>query len=197
LLMPITKGLTRQRIRKVAYTELNEMETVIQAYKAKNGYYPPDNPTNALINPLYFELEGSVLSGGIYQTLDGGGKMAAASVQTYFGVGGFANSSTSAQGSDDKPAPGSFLKDLKPNQSGEIASGIKLLVCSVGWTGPQGTSPIPIPPALPSAASLAPWQYVSSSPTNNPNSYDLWVDLYMDGKTNRFSNWSKQPQIVP
>ena len=43
---------------------------------------------------------------------------------------------------------------------------------------------------------LNPWRYNSSSPTNNPNSYDLWVDVLIGGKTNRFSNWSRQPTIV-
>jgi hypothetical protein len=43
---------------------------------------------------------------------------------------------------------------------------------------------------------LNPWRYVSSGPTNNPGSYDLWVDLYIGGKTYRLSNWSKEAQFA-
>jgi hypothetical protein len=42
---------------------------------------------------------------------------------------------------------------------------------------------------------LNPWRYNSSSPTNNPGSYDLWVQLSIGGKTNLICNWSKQVQI--
>jgi hypothetical protein len=41
-----------------------------------------------------------------------------------------------------------------------------------------------------------PFSYNSVNPTHNPNSYDLWVDLVIGGKTNRISNWSKQYQII-
>jgi hypothetical protein len=42
-----------------------------------------------------------------------------------------------------------------------------------------------------------PWRYTSNpqSATNNPGSYDLWVQLVMGGKTNLICNWSKQVQI--
>jgi hypothetical protein len=40
-----------------------------------------------------------------------------------------------------------------------------------------------------------PWRYNSSSPTNNPGSYDLWIQLAFGGKTNLICNWSKQVQI--
>jgi hypothetical protein len=35
---------------------------------------------------------------------------------------------------------------------------------------------------------------VSTNPTNNPGSFDLWIDVLYGGKTNRISNWSKDPQ---
>ena len=43
---------------------------------------------------------------------------------------------------------------------------------------------------------MSPWSYVAKtsthSPTNNPDTYDLWVDIKVSGgKTNRISNWSK------
>ena len=41
---------------------------------------------------------------------------------------------------------------------------------------------------------INPWHYNPINPTNNPDSYDLWIDVVWRGKTNRISNWSKDPQ---
>jgi hypothetical protein len=40
-----------------------------------------------------------------------------------------------------------------------------------------------------------PWRYNSSSPTNNPGAYDLWIQLVINGKTNLVCNWSSQVQV--
>jgi hypothetical protein len=40
------------------------------------------------------------------------------------------------------------------------------------------------------------WHYNPSSPTNNPNSYDLWVDVLTNDGTNRVSNWTDEPVKV-
>ncbi|HOW79554.1 MAG TPA: hypothetical protein PK406_08895, partial [Verrucomicrobiota bacterium] len=45
-------------------------------------------------------------------------------------------------------------------------------------------------------AKLNPWRYNSSNPTNNPNSFDLWMDIAVGGKTNRICNWSDKPLVV-
>jgi hypothetical protein len=38
---------------------------------------------------------------------------------------------------------------------------------------------------------LNPWRYVSTQPTNNPATYDLWAE-YLDGKDLKIiGNWSK------
>jgi hypothetical protein len=42
---------------------------------------------------------------------------------------------------------------------------------------------------------LNPWRYNSSSPTNNPGSYELWIQLRIGGQTNLICNWTKQVQI--
>jgi len=39
-----------------------------------------------------------------------------------------------------------------------------------------------------------PWRYACPG-TNNPNSYDLWVQLVISGRTNLVCNWSKQVQF--
>jgi len=41
-----------------------------------------------------------------------------------------------------------------------------------------------------------PWRYNSSNPTNNPGSYELWIQLvFAPGKSNLICNWTKQVQI--
>jgi hypothetical protein len=81
---------------------------------------------------------------------------------------------------DDSPAATSFLKALKPGQSGEILPNVRVLTTSVMWAD----------------GIINPIRYNSSNPTNNPASYDLWVDVIIGDKTNRVSNWSEQPQVV-
>jgi hypothetical protein len=62
---------------------------------------------------------------------------------------------------------------------------VTLLIASVG--GPDDTYK-----PLNNVQGLNPWRYNSSHPTNNLNSYDLWVELKIGGKTNLICNWSKQ-----
>ena len=88
-----------------------------------------------------------------------------------------------------------FLPDLKLNQYGIVTNyavgsgvGVTVLLCAVG--GPDSTyQPL-------GAANVNPWRYVSSNPTNNPGSYDLWIQLSISGQTNLICNWSKQVQII-
>jgi prepilin-type N-terminal cleavage/methylation domain-containing protein len=197
LLFPVTRAIQNARTRRVAQAELEQLKTSIENYKSKLGFYPPDN-NKQLLNPLFYELAGTVSSGGgngafaTFTPLDGIGVPVVA--KDKFNLAGFANSSTSASGTDDKPAPMDFLKNLKPNQiatdSPDTKSAITYLVCSVGWTGPKNLSPLATSPTL------APWHYLSTHAKHNPGSYDLWVDLYVNGKIYRFSNWSAQPEIV-
>ena len=205
LIFPITAGIKRSRLIKVAQTELSQIEIAIESYKASRGHYPPDNPGNFLSNQLFFELKGTVLNniGGIptYVTLDGTGQIKAPpplgsstdfSMTYGANVKGFVNSSASAKGDDDKAAAKNYLVDLKPNQSGALSSGsmIKFLTCSILWDQPGA----PVPGGVPNG--MNPWRYISSNPTNNPTSYDLWIDILVGGKTNRISNWSKSPVVV-
>lgn len=199
LIFPVTKGLKITRIKRVTYAELSQLETAIQNYHAKLGFYPPDNPagtmTTTVPNQLFFELGGATVANSTFVSLDGKDQVPAADLSAITGgaVSGVANSATSAGGTDEKAGPIDFLKDsqLKPGQVADWTVNnktLRCLVCSIGWSGPNPS---------PSGNTFAPWQYRSTSPVNNHGSYDLWVDLLIDGKTNRFSNWSKTPQIVP
>jgi prepilin-type N-terminal cleavage/methylation domain-containing protein len=177
----------------VAQTELAQMESAIQDYKDGLGFYPPDNPANPAVNPLWFELLGTTNNGNNYVTLDHSGQISLTDINRDFNRQGFANSATRARATDDAGAPMSFLKNLTSKQVGPIDAtnpSINVLLCSVQL--PTGSTSAPI-----AGTALNPWRYVSSHPTHNTGSYDLWVDLALGGKTYRISNWSKQPEVNP
>ncbi len=173
----------------VAQAELGQMESAIDEYKERPGFYPPDNPNDPVINPLYFELLGTTNNGPTYVTLDASAQIS--NISSRFNQQGFANTARKARSTDDSGAPMAFLNQLRPKQIGEIDSAqplVKILVCSVEW--PDANS-APVPGTL-----FNPWRYVSSHPTNNSGSYDLWVDLDFGKKIYRVSNWNKQSEIV-
>ena len=193
LIIPITGAVTRHKLRSRTRVELKSIESAIVDYKTKKGFYPPDNPKNAIfLNQLYYELSGTVLSNGVYTTLDGNASVTAAQLQDGgdFGlrskIGGFMNTMKGA--GDEGMAAQKYIRDLKPAQVGTITppitslGPIKLLVGSVGWDVPS-SAPI-------QGTNLDPFRYVSTDPTNNPGKFDLWIDILVQGKTNRVCNWS-------
>ena len=84
MVFPITKALNRTKLRNRARGELAQLQTAIDAYKAKYGIYPPDNfykvgnkeILSPRINQLYFELFGTERNpDGSWKTLDGGAQI--------------------------------------------------------------------------------------------------------------------------
>jgi prepilin-type N-terminal cleavage/methylation domain-containing protein len=185
---PVLKKVKEGQYRSVARGELEQIATALERYKAAYGAYPPSNQTNSLVNPLYFELSGTTNDNINYTTLDGTAQINVGSV-SHFGVGGFVNCNSKNKASaEDSQSAKNFLPGLKANRIGTNSIGDTLLLTSV--RGPD-VSYQPI-----GAPDVNPFRYNSANPTNNPNSYDLWVDLCIGGKTNRISNWSKQYQII-
>jgi hypothetical protein len=153
-------------------------------------------------NQLYYELLGTEpyreRGDNFYRTLDQSAKIRVPDVPIAFAgrVNSFANS-TKGSG-DETPPARNFMKSLKPGQYVAGATNnveVRLLVCSVQWVK---NLPSPVIGFAPSDAGVVPnpWRYNSSNPTNNPGSYDLWVDVMIAGKTNRISNWRRQPLPV-
>src|ERR1044071_4095338 len=105
----------------MAHAELRQIETAIEAYKAKYGIYPPDNPGRPEFNQLFYELQGTtnVIDGArnVFQTLDGREEIPVGSVSAVFGpnVAGFVNSSK-ASASDDSKVAEKFLTGLRSDQ---------------------------------------------------------------------------------
>jgi hypothetical protein len=174
----------------VTQAELAQMQAAMERYKSTTGVYPPDNPGNPVINQLYYELTGTTYDpvNKVFKTLDGSASINAADVSATFGVTGFMNCAMK----DGDPPARSYLSDLRPNQIGTFTVNwvtVKLLVGSVGWPANVSSPPVP------AQSDINPWRYVSSKPTNNIGSYDLWMDLAIRGKTYRINNWSRNAQI--
>jgi len=199
LILPVVGAVKKRQYIFNTQAEMAKLETAIDRYKAAYGFYPP-SPTNSptagipssYVNQLYYELVGTTNNNGVYQNLDGSAPINASDVPIAFsGVGGFVNCSKSAS-SEDASATRNFLPDLKPNQvwinytNNNVA--VTLLRGSVG--GPHAQYQPLGPP------DLNPWRYNSSNPTNNPGSYELWIQLvFAPGQTNLICNWTKQVQI--
>jgi len=197
--------------------ELEQVATAIEIYQSKRGQYPPDNhypngTVNPYVNQLYYELAGTTnwVQGGqaYYQTTDGRSKVRATDISSALGVpvSGFANSRTGGSVEEGSTVVNCVKGTLRPDQVADTPNGFKLLVGSVPlpFQAPRPYTPPPHTPPYPGSAQIdtnstawyCAWRYNSSSPTNNPGSYDLWIDVIIDGKTNRFSNWSRNPVIV-
>jgi prepilin-type N-terminal cleavage/methylation domain-containing protein len=204
LILPVVFAVKKHQYLYNAQAEMAKLETAIDRYKAAYGFYPPSPTTpptagnpSTLYNQLFYELEGTTGDGINYTNLDGSDIIKAADVPKAFpGVGGFINCTKVGAG-EDASAARNFLPDLKPNQIARWCTnnfkgtpndfGVTLIISSVG--GPDATyKPL-------DQQDLNPWRYNSSSPTNNPGSYDLWVQLVIGKQTNLICNWTKQVQI--
>ncbi|MGA2246973.1 MAG: type II secretion system protein [Verrucomicrobiota bacterium] len=197
LTIAVIHGVSIYKYRSVARGELDQIGTAIEAYKAKYGAYPPSNGnpsgtyaaplTNSLYPQLYYELCGVTNNGSFYIGLDSitaiqnaGGS--SSDVQKAFGVGGFGNCSKG--NGDEAIVAENFLKELKQARIATVNdNGVMItnLVTSVG--GPDARyQPLGVP-------NVNPIRYLCPG-LNNPQTYDLWVQLVISGKTNLICNWS-------
>jgi hypothetical protein len=173
---------------------MEAIEVALENFKAKYGAYPPGNqwPATANYNPalfsqLYYELSGTTTNGNGFVTLNSMSQISAADAYTAYGVGGFQNC-TKGSGEDAVDAK-NFLPELRPKQFNTNITNnnvrTAMLITSVG--GPDET----YRPLGGGDSGINPFRYVCPG-TNNPNSYDLWVQLVIGGKTNLICNWSRQ-----
>lgn len=195
LTFPAVKKVKENVTRRKVKAELQQIAVAIDSYKARYNTYPPDNPVNAVTNPLYFELVGTEPAGANeYRTLDQKARIRTADFNAVFGggVAGFVNH-TRDQSGEGQPAENFFSKAGLPSSLiGSYPVGgsvICLIVTSVEWPASRGE-------IITGHPGMNPFRYVSSNPTNNPASYDLWVDIFLGGRINRISNWSEQRQFV-
>ena len=129
-------------------------------------------------------------------TLDRSSQIKTTDVPVIFGpkVSGFVNSSKGNTGDETRGAV-RCLNDIRAGQFLPVTSNSNNpVVFDALGTSAQGPLMLQSP-SVP-GAKINPWRYNSSNPTNNPNSYDLWVDVLIAGKTNRISNWTKETIVV-
>ena len=199
LIFPITAAVNKSKIRSRARSEMNQIATGIETYKSKFGHYPPDHPGVPMMNQLYYELLGTTnLPNGDFATLDGRSTLPQAAVKADFGVDGFVNVRKGGGGDEAQGGAGSVLAGVQASQylmvqgpPGNPAPPVLVL------GSPADGAPLFFEPPPVGTHKITPWCYNSSSPTNNPRSYDLWIDLIIGGKTNRICNWSDKPIINP
>ncbi len=189
LIFPVARTVNRQVIIHSAQAQMAKLETALERYKSVYGFYPPAS-ARALTNQLYYELEGMTNIAPpnlppVYQPLgDASQQLTSAQVNLAFGTSGFMN--CNKPGSDEAAAhAANFLTELNTNEFSAVSANgvtVNLLVTSVGGPTPVGQT------------DANPWRY-SYPGTNNPGSYDLWVQLVIAGKTNLVCNWTKTVEI--
>jgi len=192
LTLTVVKNVIRTKYISTAQSEMATIINGIETYHATYGVYPPSASGYAMTNSLFFELEGvtnqlNKLTGTTnFYTLDGQYQISANTLLQICGVSGILNCSTPGGGDEVKAAkvflPGLRLVQIATNTLGAF------LVTAVG--GPdQRYKPFA------GLTGKNPWRYNSANPTNNPNTYDLYVQLVINGQTNLVCNWTKQVQI--
>jgi len=196
-------GIAQAKSRRARVeAEREQLISIIEAYKKAKGYYPPDNSNTpnpfpgayTYQNTLFFELTGCDIQGNpaappfLYRSRVSGEIFTNGDIMLSFNVGGILNAST------DTNEVVNYFKNLRAGQHGLIKapSGAVFSVLGVGVPGPGATNTVGgTGPGI-----LNPWNYVLTNPTNNPGSFDLWMDVYWSGKTNRVCNWSRDPIVL-
>ena len=167
----------RKRDEQRVKAELAKLELLINTYKDKFGSYPPDNPSGPVTNSLYYELSGTTIVGGNFQTLDGAQAISSADAQAFFGVPGFLNSTIGAVLAKN------YLTEIKPDQAMQISSvPVVMVLTSPGKPPPNNT-------IIVNGNPVNPWRYVSSNPVHNPGRFYLWAEITINGQTNIIGNW--------
>lgn len=167
-------AIAKRRTRVVA--EKNSLMHMIEEYKAKLNYYPPDNgflSTNsaqnydgcAATNQLIYELTGVTNTNGNMLVFDGSMPTQQA-FDDVFNRSGVANA-------DSQDPHDFFIPGPQPTQYAPYSS-----------NGNQAFYGLVVPVDV-NPGSSAPnfWHYDSSSPQrHNPNSYDLWAEFEVGRK---------------
>ena len=183
-------GVKRHQYITHTQAEMGQLAAAIDSLPHRPRILSAGQSGGTLTNQLYYELEGTYTNGGNYVTLDGATTISIANVTTAFGVGGFVNSgATNANTGEEARIARNFIRELRPNQTGTFTVNgvpVTLLVASVG-----GPDPLYQPMGV---LGMNPWRYVSPG-VNNPNSYDLWVQLTVGGRKYLVCNWSKVVQV--
>jgi prepilin-type N-terminal cleavage/methylation domain-containing protein len=180
LIVGLSAVAGRSKKISVIRAEMERLVTAIESYRTHFGHLPPDNRTNSAVPPLFYELTGTVVNNqtGEIRSLIDHGTMTSVEVMATFGVEGFVHAS-----SDPKQLK-QFLT-LKAIQSAPLPrTNLKILTVPFPWPD-QSNGPIP-------GTTINPYRYVSTNPTNNPGSFDLWAEFVDGKKVKIICNWTKE-----
>jgi prepilin-type N-terminal cleavage/methylation domain-containing protein len=196
LIIPLSGvAVTKMRISRVK-AELNALVTAIETYKLEVGEYPPDNgalqnlsatdaryASNAALNPLYYELSGAIFTNRQFMSVGDNEVIRINELTTIFNREGIRNS---ARTRFDVPYKGF---SPKPSQYAELAPSltgnqdIEILAVSVPGPRDKGIDAA-------KGGKINPWFYdASSTNRHNKQSFDLWAEILVSGKTNIIGNW--------
>jgi prepilin-type N-terminal cleavage/methylation domain-containing protein len=193
LVVGLARNAAQSNKRSRMQAERDQVITAIEAYKAQFGHYPPDNVApskivNSVTNSLFYELTGVLLDepSGMFRARDRQQSIPSATVQLFFKRDGFVNAGTN-------PKEVKSFIDLKASQRRVVsqAPDIEVLAVTVDWPPNNPNFPPPINSPNPEIRRVNPWRYVSTNPTNNPASFDLWAEFLEGGKIKVICNWSK------
>lgn len=182
---------------------------------ATNYNGQPATAVDPVMNTLYYELTGALVDNqrGSFITADDEVEVASLTLSALTGREGLVNAvprPVGAAGPALTPADRQtkrrlFSREFKDGQVCEIfrsptVSGyVDFELLAVGHSGdasgkkaagiswPLNDSRFPAP--VPTNPGLNPWRYVSTNPTNNPNSFDLWAEIVVKGERRIIGNW--------
>jgi hypothetical protein len=153
------------------------------------------NPT---LNALYYELGGtySTNQGRLYRDANRQRTITSQAIQAAFGVLGFVNSAAAPE------RPKTFLVGFKDKQHTEVPVmvqgnpvDVEILVAPVPWPkrlAAQAPLAGKISGSAPADKQFAnPWRYVSTRPTNNAASFDLWAEVVIGKQRKTIGNWNE------
>ncbi len=164
--------------------ERGKLVSAIEAYKAHFGGYPPDHVisrqprvVDPVTNTLLYELVGVIYNptNNMFQV----GSLEAAEakyVKEFFQCDGFKNCAETPAGITR------FLK-IEPLPARQLHDDPD--VFAVGFQVPYEG----IAPEVVWEFATSPWRYVSSSPTNNSGTFDLWIELKTRYQQLVIGNW--------
>jgi prepilin-type N-terminal cleavage/methylation domain-containing protein len=171
---------TKMKLSRVR-GELEKLTSAIESFKASYGVYPPDNHSSnlkdrSIPNPLFYELVGTIYNPTTrtFQSPMNSRVLNVSDIQSIFGIDGFVNSGDSVKNLKN------FLTDIKPTEVGvySLPNGKKVDVLIVPVLAPNSKK-----------GDINQWHYISTNPTNNPNSFDLWAEIQIGKKSYIIGNW--------
>ncbi len=194
LIVGLTGLATRKSKEARVRIEMSKLIGDIENYKSNLGFYPPDHrPLNAADgvpsipspNQLFYELSGTVYKNNQFYVVGRQEPISPNTIQAVFGSSGFANAARVEK--DLK-----FTTEFKASQYKQVTYQNQLI--DVLITPVRGPAVWALNPG--GSVTVNPWLYVSTGATNNPDRYDLWTEVLINGKLMRFSNWERDPVVL-